>query len=131
MTILKSTGDPDVDKVHQKMVDMMLSIIKHTENGVGISFLKQKLLDLYAVAEKHFKEEENLMQDIDYPFRPTHIMAHEDILSKIRTFLEILEHSKKDYNLLINTLLKIIEKHVEHYDIALFTFNAQYWEMQK
>ena len=124
MTILKSTGDPDIDKVHQKMVDLMVYIIAQSENGTTVGHLKDKLLELSSIAQNHFKEEEALMREIEYPFTPTHIMAHEDILSKIRMFLEILEHSKKDYNILLNTLLKIIEKHVEHYDVSLFTFNA-------
>ena len=125
MTILKSTGDPDIDKVHQKMVNLMVYIIAQSENGTTIQHLKDKLLELYALAWDHFKEEEVLMHEIEYPFMPTHIMAHEDILTKIRMFLEILEHSKKEYNLLLNSLLRIIEKHVEHYDVGLFTFNAQ------
>jgi hemerythrin-like metal-binding protein len=130
MTILKSTGDPDIDKVHQKMVDMMLSIIRHTENGSTVPELKIELLNLYSIAEVHFKEEEELMQDIKYPFIKTHFIAHEDILHKIRVFLEVLEHTKKDYNLLLKSLLKTIENHVDHYDIALFSFNALYLETQ-
>ena len=131
MTILKSTGNPDIDKAHETMARMMYSIIRHTENGHSVEELKKELLNLYAVAEEHFKDEEELMHEIDYQFTPTHIMAHEDILSKIRIFLEILEHSKKDYNVLVSTLLKVIEKHVEHYDVALFLYNEHHWESKQ
>lgn len=125
MSLLKSTGNPDIDHVHEKMINMMKNIIKETENGSTVDQLKFQLADLYSAAEVHFREEEILMHDINYPFSPVHIMAHEDILSKIRAFLEILIHSKKDYNILVNTLLNAIEKHVECYDIALFTYNKE------
>lgn len=122
MSILKSTGDPDIDKTHQKLVNMMLDIVKSSDNGVTIFDIKQKLDSLYHVANLHFKEEENLMHDIEYPFKSTHIMAHEDILSKIRMFKEIIEHTKKEYNLFAKSLLKIIASHVENYDVSLFEF---------
>ena len=125
MNKLKSTGNPDADRSHQRMVDLMESIIKHTENGHTTEELKFQLLELYSIAEVHFKEEEELMQEIEFPFMPIHIMAHEDTLSKIRVFLEIIEHSKKDYNILVNTLLHVIETHVANYDVPLFLFNSE------
>lgn len=123
MSILKSTGNPDIDNVHQKMVTTMNTIIEHTKNGHSVEELKEELKGLYHLAANHFNDEDELMRDIKYPFSTTHILAHQEILSKIKLFLEILDHTKQEYNGLLNVLLRIVEKHVEHYDVSLFKYN--------
>lgn len=121
--MLKSTGNPDIDKCHEKMIGIIQNIKNKTANN--IKEIKEELDNLYQVSKEHFTEEETLMRDINYPFSVAHFAAHDDILKKIETLKNVVEYTKEIYLPLLKVTDSLIEKHVEHFDVALFEYNAQ------
>ncbi len=96
-------GDPKVDRQHQELVKLLNLLHKKIHSGCSNKIIDEVLIQLINYAENHFRDEEELMQRINYPEYEEHRAEHE------RLVLEVFEF-KRRYE----------QKKVSKYDLLLF-----------
>lgn len=119
---LKTTGNPDIDGTHKLIIEILEEIISNIKGNLLYS-VHFKIQDLLLIASTHFREEEQLMRDINYPFIESHLVAHNDIILKLLHLLKLYNRPVNSILWLLSILEKAILNHVEHYDVNLFEYN--------
>ena len=75
-----------IDSQHKELIEKMNQLLESCENG-NDKLTAVKTLDyLEDYTDYHFKAEEQLQRDIDYPGYEKHIAQHEIFLSLIHIF---------------------------------------------
>lgn len=77
------------------------------------------IVEMLTIAAAHFKEEEILMDQVEYPLVLIHKMVHEDILLKLGGLLKVLDIPLEKISWLVNSLRMLLENHNEHFDYIL------------
>ncbi len=122
---LKSTGNPDIDGIHKLIIELLEEIVSSIKNK-SLDSIYSKLNNLLLVASKHFKEEEQLMRDINYPFIESHLAAHNDITLKLLHLFKLYKQPLNNILWLLSLLEQAIINHVDHFDTVLFNYNKYF-----
>ena len=72
-------GHPMVDKQHQYLFDLANNILEAKNK----SEITKYVMLLYKYVREHFRDEETLMKDIEYPEYPAHKKTHDMLLDKM------------------------------------------------
>lgn len=105
-------GIPEIDKVHEEMIDLLNKIIKAIIVG-DIKSLDKLVKTLYDhTLNKHFKLEEDLMIKYNYPGYDKHLESH-------RMYIEVIEEmmcqaKNEDYPGLLTSILTLLESYLEY-----------------
>jgi len=73
-----------MDRLHQEFLDIYNSIDLNSTQSITNTLTK-----LYAHTQKHFQEEENLMESIDYPTKREHKEEHAKVLGEMNYFINM------------------------------------------
>jgi hemerythrin len=73
-----SLGIPAMDSAHEKFLQDLIQLAELADDKFGAAFLA-----LIAHVECDFREEEQLMEDIDYPCMQDHLEQHARVLSAL------------------------------------------------
>ena len=120
---LKSTGNPDIDGTHKLIIELLEEVLSNIKNN-SLKDVPFQIKNLLWIASQHFKDEEQLMREIDYPFRESHFLAHNNITLKLMHLLELFDKPPTKIKWLLNTIEHNIISHVEQFDVALFRYNT-------
>lgn len=86
-----SVGDEDIDKEHKKLFDIAQEAMDETAiKNERDTKIKAVLINLYDYMKTHFKHEEELMKEADYPQLQEHADIHNKIIESINTFVKQL-----------------------------------------
>jgi len=77
-------GHAMVDKQHQYLFDLANSIVEAKSKGE----ITKNVMLLYKYVREHFRDEERLMKDIEYPDYQTHKQIHNQLLDKLNEISE-------------------------------------------
>lgn len=81
-----------IDEQHKDLVDRSVRIIDSIESNAGKPAIIDELDQYERVCKKHFHDEEEIMQSVEYPFLANHKEQHEVYLGLLKlTRKEILE----------------------------------------
>jgi hemerythrin len=61
---------PEIDRAHHRLVDLMAQLERESLAGASRTVLSRTFLALGEATQKHFAEEEAMMQRIGYPVDP-------------------------------------------------------------
>jgi hemerythrin len=91
MAIIQWTNDlsvnvAELDKQHQKLVDMINDLNEAMRQGKGKDVMGKTLNDLIDYAATHFKTEEKYFEQYAYPATITHKKEHTDFARKVGEF---------------------------------------------
>lgn len=80
-------GLPDIDFEHQELFSNINKIIELKDETVGVEILVQVHLEfLLKYVDHHFKEEEELFKQTDYPKINEHIKSHDALRETVLDF---------------------------------------------
>lgn len=86
-----SVGDEDIDREHKKLFDIAQEAMDETAiKNERDTKIKAVLINLYDYMKTHFKHEEELMKEADYPQLQEHADIHNKIIESINTFVKQL-----------------------------------------
>lgn len=91
-----------IDEQHKKLVDLLNSLNEEMVQGTGQNALKKILGDVVAYTQYHFKYEEDLMEETEYPDFEVHCCEHIELINRTLTLYSKLGNG--DYRLTIETM---------------------------
>ena len=80
-----------IDQEHQVWFALINGVHRAVMNGEGKDILRTVLAETTQYTFSHFAHEEELMEEIDYPEREEHILAHQALSRQAREFTDRLE----------------------------------------
>ena len=84
----------EIDREHQVWFALINGVHKAVIDGAGKEILRTVLAETTQYTFSHFAHEEELMNEIDYPEREEHILAHQDLSRRAREFTDRLENGQ-------------------------------------
>lgn len=76
-------GVPEMNREHQKLIDLMNQLHKHYEAKAPKETVAKTVLALFDYTKTHFAHEEAYMAKIKYPDLKIHQLVHKDLLDKL------------------------------------------------
>ena len=88
------TGNKTIDEQHKELIDRIQQFVSACESeDARVKAIKMlDYLDEYT--EFHFKEEEKVQKDVDYPGLEEHIKKHEEFRHTVKELYDYLDESK-------------------------------------
>ena len=74
-----AVGDPEIDSQHQRL----FSLVNEVPETPSAQDIKQTIMFLFKYTRKHFRAEEDLMDQMDYPGLSQHQALHEDLIGRL------------------------------------------------
>lgn len=117
---------PLLEKEHQQLIDLLDALDKCISKGNSANQVFKYLSDFVTLAEEHFKNEEVIMKDYEYPEIINHKKEHADLLEQLYVLKKKLDNSRipfgKDY---MHLLRHWLEAHLIDTDNRLDEFLYQ------
>jgi hemerythrin-like metal-binding protein len=108
-----ATGVKFVDEQHHKLVDMINNLYKAMQTGQGKAVVEKLLDDLANYTVYHFDAEEKVFHKTHYPETSGHIKIHEDLKSKVTSFINKYKSGSENISMdLMNFLKDWLENHI-------------------
>ena len=108
-----ATGVKFVDEQHRKLVDMINNLYKAMQTGQGKAVVEKLLDDLANYTVYHFDAEEKVFHKTHYPETTAHIKIHEDLKSKVTSFINKYKSGSENISMdLMNFLKDWLENHI-------------------
>ena len=82
-----NTGIPIIDEQHRGIVASINSFHYFTQRGNGLDALKPTFSILEQYTDLHFRTEESLMYEAEYPAVDVHVVCHRELMKKTTAVL--------------------------------------------
>jgi hemerythrin len=99
-----SVGVSMMDRQHQKLIGMLNRLIKEPETQTHSETISDLLTGMIAYAREHFRDEEALMSEYDYPLKDQQAEQHKafvkktvDLCSAVEVGVDIVPHVMLEY----------------------------------
>jgi hemerythrin len=106
-----SVGVPEMDNQHRQLINMINDLMDNID-----SLGKDEILKAYTAlgdfVVKHFKEEEEFMESIQYDGLATHKIIHERLLNQLGDFAKQIEDGTLDSEKLFSFLELWLKSHI-------------------
>lgn len=117
------SGDELLDKQHQEIFEMCISLLYMANSNVKLKDAKEQLNIFLEKMLNHFEYEQNIQMKIGYPACEEHAKLHQIIISKALKFQESFHKAELNSTELLNFLLDdIIFGHVINEDKKFFPY---------
>ena len=83
-------GVSEIDKDHKLLVDRVNEIISHSSEKQLDYVANEAVADLVYATRRHFSNEEEMMEDADYPDREIHMAVHRKLMVDLKDKADIL-----------------------------------------
>jgi len=100
-------GNPTVDEQHHRLFELVSEIIVACTEGRSTETLESTLSFLVEYTIKHFRDEEDLQIQFDYPEIGRHKQLHEDFKSEVGLLVQDFRQSGSS-EALSNNVYKIV-----------------------
>ncbi len=81
-------GDPTIDYQHRRLVALLNLLHDKIHSKASAILVDKALIELINYAEEHFRDEERLMESINYPYLAEHRAEHERLVIEVFAFKE-------------------------------------------
>ena len=113
------TGNKTIDEQHKELIDRIQQFVSACESeDARVKAIKMlDYLDEYT--EFHFKEEEKLQKDVDYPGLEEHIKKHEEFRHTVKELYDYLDEKINVIDWLfghIKTFDRSVAEYINIYD---------------
>ena len=81
-------GIEAIDRDHKQLLALINHVLAAQLCRTGATFERQALDELVAYTERHFKLEESLMEEYDYPDYEGHKAQHDQMVDQVRRFVQ-------------------------------------------
>lgn len=76
-------GNFRIDSEHRVFLDLIMGLNRDYQAGIAADKLARSLREIHKYAEFHFLSEENMMIDLDYPQRDSHVAEHHKLITTL------------------------------------------------
>ncbi|MCU7920832.1 MAG: bacteriohemerythrin [Candidatus Thiodiazotropha sp. (ex Epidulcina cf. delphinae)] len=90
-----SVGIQAIDDEHQKLLTLINNLQTAVLYPTGESFERHALSELVDYTKYHFRREEELMQEYDYPEYELHKRQHHEMIERVLVFLDAYEKDRE------------------------------------
>lgn len=101
-----ATGVESIDNDHRKLIGMINELYTAMSKGEGRTVLHSVVCQMVDYSKLHFRREEQIMKQIDYPFFEKHEMMHDAFIARVVTFMQKLEEGKDSISIEIVAFLR-------------------------
>ncbi len=115
-------GNNHIDGEHKIFLALIKKLSTDLESGKGKDRVLRTFSELVKYTEFHFLSEENLMQDVEYPGYQSHKTLHEDLLSKLNSYIGVFQHDEQEMNDILHFLLDWFIRHTTVEDMNIGNF---------
>jgi hemerythrin len=117
------TGHELVDHQHQELFKMVNELHDAIVGGKGTDVLAPTLKKLANYTVNHFRDEEALMQSINYPALPAHHKKHEDLTKQVTNLMAKFDDGKMVLSITLSSFLADwLRHHIKEDDAALIKY---------
>jgi hemerythrin-like metal-binding protein len=119
------TGHETIDEQHKQLFAALISIIEASGEGYGKEEIVITLDFLSEYTVRHFKTEEDLQKEFDYPGYSIHKKRHDDFKVTINEMLSTLEkkgHSKELIDNVVKTIGDWLITHIKGSDLEMASY---------
>lgn len=118
-------GDPVIDEDHRRLAETVNALHENIVQGHSMNRVNAALIELVSHADRHFRHEERLMREKDYPGYEEHKRQHEDLEADIAALLKRFEAGESLYSLrIMDFLADWLLTHIHLSDKALGQYLA-------
>ena len=87
-----SVGNTEMDEQHKKLIELINDLILHSNAAPESKIVNETLYELFKYTRYHFQDEEELMQNLNYPNLEEHKKSHKNFIYKISMFcMEVMD----------------------------------------
>jgi hemerythrin len=105
-------GIQEIDEQHKKIVELINQLNEAFINKVAHEHLGNILDEMTRYADYHFKTEEKLFSQYNYPFTSEHIQMHKDFKRKVADFRDKFDKNLPVTFRVLNFLRKWLTNHI-------------------
>lgn len=80
-------GVPQIDNQHRKLVSAIDRLMEACTQGKGRSIIEETLFFVVSYTKDHFRDEEKLQAQYEYPYMPAHKLLHAGFIRDINTIV--------------------------------------------
>ena len=91
-----SVGITHIDQDHKKLISLLNQFTVAYDHAMDEDFEKKALEELIEYTQYHFKREEKLMSDNDYPDFDAHQAKHQEMIEQVGTFVDLYNEKGHD-----------------------------------
>lgn len=91
-----SVGITHIDQDHKKLISLLNQFTVAYDHAMSEDFEKKALEELIDYTKYHFKREEKLMSENDYPDFEAHKAKHQEMIEQVGTFVELYNEKGHD-----------------------------------
>ncbi len=115
-----SIGMPEIDHQHQTIINIINKIHSSYSENKNNETMNKLLPELKWYAEEHFKHEELLMLETDFPHYKEHKAIHQEMLEKVNNLIQVYSKNEiPDGNETLNFFVNWLTGHIKVDDLKL------------
>lgn len=115
-----AVGVESVDYEHQELIRLINEIYDEMKTRSDTDSLEQFVGDVHFAISAHFALEERLMREAEYPEYEAHKEDHEELLDRLRGFMDLLvDDPEEGFLSLKASLSDWFERHFATFDARL------------
>lgn len=81
-------GDTFVDAQHKQLFSILSRLHWSMDNGDSQALVEKTLNELIDYTQQHFRDEEALMESVQYPGLANHKAQHDELINKVEDMME-------------------------------------------
>lgn len=120
-------GHEQVDSQHRELFLLLKDVHSAVYQQDGISIVSETLKKLIDYTQFHFRDEEQLMEELNFPGFEDHKKLHDALINKVEDLLEELQEGEV---VLVEELLLLLKdwlcEHIIKQDMQIGEFIKQY-----
>ena len=114
-----SVGIEIIDKQHKKLVDIINVLFNSFSNGKAENIVSDVINELVEYTVYHFKVEEDLFEEYNYPEKEDHKQKHQEFINQVAEWKVKLQKGDENIHYECLDFLKTwLLKHIKGDDIA-------------
>lgn len=120
-----------IDDQHRELVDSIKILHTSIQTGTAAADIWQILTFLIDYADYHFKTEEEIMKNYNYPGKEQHMKEHDHFRNKVNSLMDSLcNENCSPYDELLDFLRNWFIAHIRFSDMELVKYcnNESVWE---
>ena len=107
-----SVNNEKIDNQHKKLIELTNDLILHSNATPNSKIVNETLYELLKYTKYHFHDEEELMENFNYPKLEEHKKAHKDFVYQIVMFCNDVSEGKATVtNEILNFLTRWLIQH--------------------
>jgi len=115
-----NTGVKKIDDQHRRLVKLVNNLVTGIREGFADDITDGICRELVEYVAYHFRDEEMLMEDVEFPHLEEHRQKHAQLTASVRNYMETIENNRQiKPEELLNFLSKWLINHIIHTDMQI------------